>query len=151
VLSVYLQNILRFPTSFSELHARKAFGRSRLEIRIKRFEGGDERQTPIIFALLNLDSHTCRKSAFSLVSPDNAKQAFRQLHWRQDPETTRPSGSSSDAVIMAKDHCWIRLNIVQITNLVVRISHIVSLRRAIVCQRCDGLIILQAENLATSE
>jgi hypothetical protein len=50
------------------------------EIRMKRFEGGDERQTTIIFAILNLDSQTCRKSAFSLVSPDNAKQTFRQLH-----------------------------------------------------------------------
>jgi hypothetical protein len=40
--------------------------------------------------------------------------SFRQLPWRQDPETPRPSGATSDAVIMAKDDCWIRLNIVHI-------------------------------------
>jgi hypothetical protein len=44
------------------------------EIPIDRFEGRDEKQTPIIFAFLNLDSHTCRKSAFARVSPDTAKR-----------------------------------------------------------------------------
>jgi histidyl-tRNA synthetase len=35
-------------------------------------------------------------------------------HWQQDLETASLSGPLSDAVIMAKDHGWIRLNIVQI-------------------------------------
>jgi hypothetical protein len=71
VFQVYVQNILRFPT-FSEsytceedlavkgqnLHSGKL--RRSSEIPIKRFEAGDERQTTIIFAFLNRDSHICR-------------------------------------------------------------------------------------------
>jgi hypothetical protein len=87
---------------------------------------------------LNRDSQPSGKSAFSLVSPDTAK---------------RLSGSSTgDRIRKSPDHqnhlpmqwSWEK-TIVEIRR------NIVSFYRSIVCSRFDGLIILQAENLTTSE
>jgi hypothetical protein len=115
------------------------------EIRIKRFEGGDERQTPIIFALLNLDSHTCRKSAFSLV-PQTPPSVLPTAPLATGFGNCLTLRTTSDAVIMAKVDCWIRLTMVHMTD-----SLCSNVRGCIVGNQCDGLIILQAENLATGE
>jgi hypothetical protein len=118
------------------------------EIRINRFEGRDEKQISIIFAFVNRDCHTCRKSASSLVSPSTTNHLS--------------DSSTNDRIQKPRDHqdrfqCRAhgkRPRLDQVKDCaydVLSLFRCLRFDRCIAGNRCDGLIILQAENLATSE